>query len=798
MYPSLAVNLTWQLACLEAPYSKREMVEPEHFLAALTKLKQVSLAELAKNMPLQGTDPADLRSELSLVPDLLEAVHIDPDRFRRDLRNRQGLGTHEHQEGDSIHRSPRSRRLFDQTGAIAAEMGATEIHCGHLFLAILQEEDSPGCRLLVEEGADLRTLVRRTREYLENRRLQQRDHKAVAPDQAQAGSQTPFLDNLGIDLTAQARAGRLGPVIGRRREILQVLRTLARQSKNNPVLVGEAGVGKTAIVEALALRAVQGKNPEVLGGKRIIALNMSAVVAGAKYRGDFEQRLCGALDECRKHPDVLLFLDELHTVVGAGNAEGGLDAANILKPALARGDVRCIGATTTYEYRRYIETDSALERRFAKVLVTEPSREETLEILHGLRGRLQEHHGATFGDAALEAAVDLSMRFDCDHHLPDKAIDLLDAAGARMQIPTLSVRWDPDDSHCEPLLAEAGPPAGEVTVQSVMQVLAEKLGIPAEVLPGHVQGLSRSHFLEMAQFLKTRVIGQDSAIDRVCQRLLLAQTGFNERRGPLGVFLFLGPTGVGKTELARSLATFLFGSERDMIRLDMSEYMEEHSVARLIGSPPGYIGHEEEGQLTGRLRSRPYSVVLLDEVEKAHPRIMDVFLQVFDEGRLTDAKGRLADARHAIFIMTSNLPADRDFGFRHKDTAESKRLVFDEVERRFRKEFLNRIDEQIAFRPLDFRDVKTILERRLEEISQTSLNKHQKPVYFTGPVADVVAGQAYSEEYGARDVYRTVERLIESPLLTLMLSGTSAAWPAIEVTVQDGKLAFLCYRGGTL
>ena len=787
MSTSPVINVVWQLACVETVASRFEFIEAEHLLAALTKLRQFCTGAGAEALERQGADVGAHRLELELVAEVLDEAAIGADAFRHELRERLGQGTHDHAEGQTIHRSERSRKVFARAGKLAAGMKSTELKAGHLFLAILQERGTVGCRLLQEKGADLKSLAQKTRERLEKEpaRSPAGPAKADAPKAEKPG--TPLLDRLGRDLTQAARQQKLGPVIGRRHEILQVIQTLARRSKNNPVLVGEAGVGKTA--EAVALRAAAGKDPRVLSGKRIVELSMASLVGGTKYRGEFEERVARVIAECRAHPEVILFIDELHTVIGAGRGEGSMDAANILKPALARGEVRCIGATTIAEYRRYIESDPALERRFEKVLVPEPSRDETVEILRGLRPKWEEHHWVKITDRALEAAVDLSMRFDCDHQLPDKAIDLVDKAGARTQIPVLSMRpGAPGEAG-----GRDGTPAphgvlGEVTELTIAQVLSEKTGVPLEIIMGHIEGMSRSRLLEMEAALKKRVIGQDEAVQRVCQRLLVAHAGLQQRRGPLGVFLFLGPTGVGKTELARSLAAFLFGSGDDMIRLDMSEYMEEHSVAKLIGSPPGYIGHEEEGQLTGKLRTRPYAVVLLDEIEKAHPRVFDLFLQVFDEGRLTDAKGRTADARNAIFILTSNIPAGKHAGFRAQDSAESQSAVLGAVKGRFRAEFINRIDEQIVFRPLGKADVNAILCPMLEEIGQSLEAKYQKPLHVTDGAADLIASQGYSEDYGVRHLRRTVQTLVEGPLSRLILSGELKDWQEVEVAVSNGMI----------
>jgi ATP-dependent Clp protease ATP-binding subunit ClpC len=789
MQRSPVINLAWQLACVETAAAKAPFIEPEHFLAALTKLRQFCTGTGAEALARQGADLGAHRPEMELVAEMLGEVAIGADAFRHELRERLDQGTHDHAEGQTIHRSERSRKVFVRAGAIAEEMKSAELKAGHLFLAILEERDAVGCRLLQEKGADLKTLARKTRERLEKEPVRSLagPAKADAPKAEKPG--TPLLDRLGRDLTQAAREQKLGPIIGRRHEILQVIQTLARRSKNNPVLVGEAGVGKTAVAEAVALRAAAGKDPQVLNGKRIVELSMASLVGGTKYRGEFEERVARVIAECRAHPEVILFIDELHTVIGAGRGEGSMDAANILKPALARGEVRCIGATTIAEYRRYIESDPALERRFEKVLVPEPSRDEAVEILRGLRPKWEEHHRVKITERALEAAVDLSMRFDCDHQLPDKAIDLVDKAGARTQIPVLSMK--PGARGAAGGKDSAPAPHGvlcEVTELTIAQVLSEKMGVPLEIIMGHIEGMSRSRLLEMEAALKKRVIGQDEAVQRVCQRLLVAHAGLQQRRGPLGVFLFLGPTGVGKTELARSLAAFLFGSGDDMIRLDMSEYMEEHSVAKLIGSPPGYIGHEEEGQLTGKLRTRPYAVVLLDEIEKAHPRVFDLFLQVFDEGRLTDAKGRTADARNAIFILTSNIPAGKHAGFRAQDSAESQSAVLGAVKGRFRAEFINRIDEQIVFRPLGKADVNAILCPMLEEIGQSLEAKYQKPLHVTDGAADLIASQGYSEDYGVRHLRRTVQTLVEGPLSRLILSGELKDWQEVEVAVSNGMI----------
>jgi ATP-dependent Clp protease ATP-binding subunit ClpC len=508
-----------------------------------------------------------------------------------------------------------------------------------------------------------------------------------------------------------------------------------------------------------------------------VELSSATLVAGTKYRGEFEERLTRIIGEVKKHPEIIIFIDEIHTLIGAGSVGGSLDAANIMKPALANGDLRCIGATTVAEYRRYVESDPALERRFEKVIIAEPSRDEAIEILRGIRAKLEEHHSVKIADRALEAAVDLAIRFDTDHQLPDKAIDLIDKAAARTRVPFLSM--GPAGAKGGVVLSE------DVNEQAVAEVLSEKMDLPLEIVRGHQAGMSRSRLPEIEARLKEQVIGQDEAIERVCRRLMMAHAGLVPRRGPLAVFLFLGPTGVGKTELARTLAKSLFGKESDMIRLDMSEYMQEHSISRLIGAPPGYIGHDEEGQLTGKLRTKPYSVVLLDEIEKAHPRVCDLFLQVFDDGRLTDSKGRTSDARNALFIMTSNIATNKEeskhAGFQPQTTEKGKgdtprRDVpfLPELRGHFRPEFINRIDEQVVFRSLNQDNVGRILDLMLREVCDQLHQQHGVTLKVGAEARELMIRTGYSPAFGARELRRAVERLLQVPLSQLILSGELA------------------------
>lgn len=810
---SVAVSTAWQIGVWETDAGKHRFLEKEHLFIGVCSLEKM-VTDSEASADLSERELESLKSEFEIIEGVFNELRLDPADLRRRVRGGLEQGDFENTE-NVIHRSLLCKRVFERAAQLAD--ASSEISCLHLLAALMEEpgniippvlsDAGVGVEKFREEAmlaAKRNTNVAGAHPHpIEEDKPAQGKEKAPEGGRSKSKSKTPTLDRFGQDLTQEAREGRLGPIIGRRDEILQVIRTLARRSKNNPVLVGEAGVGKTAIVEALAIRIAQGKDAHVVGGKRIIELNMGALVGGSKYRGEFEERLAGILKETRANREVIVFIDELHTIMGAGRVEGGMDAANLLKPALAKGELRCIGATTIDEYRRYIESDPALERRFERVMVAEPSRDECLEMLKGLRAKWEDHHRVRITDQAMEAAVDLSIRFDQQHQLPDKAIDLVDKAGAMAQVPILSMRFDEqEDKEKSGVIVRSEDQLGEVTEITVGQVLAEKIRVPLEIITGHIEGMDQSRLLEMAVFLKKRLIGQDEAIERVCERLQLAHVGLKKRRGPLGVFLFLGPTGVGKTEFARLLADFLFGNPDEMIRLDMSEYMEQHSVARLVGSPPGYIGHEEEGQLTGQLRTKPYSVVLLDEIEKAHVRVFDLFLQVFDEGRLTDSKGRTADARNAIFIMTSNIPADRQMGFRHEDSAKAKSAVLEEIKKRFRPEFLNRIDEKIVFRPLDLDNAKHIMDKIVDEISQALERKHGLKLDISSDAKDVLASTGYSNEYGARELRRTIERMIELPLSRLIIEGKLrekfSEGGSIRVVCRDKGLSFETWDGETL
>lgn len=787
---TISSTFAWKIAANEAAAGKFQFIEKEHVFIGI-----LSLGKLLMLSPdisgLKSKDRQAVQIESDFIEDLLREFEIDSTQFRRQLREILGDSNYELTK-NIIHRSEACKEVFQNAEKLAAS--SKEISCIHLFAAIMESPQGMISQIVQATGIEPAALQERALAFMGGGQKSDR-----APVEVRAGSHkvtrtgSHYLERYGRDLTLAAREGKLGPFIGRRKELLNVIQTLARRSKNNPVLVGEAGVGKTAIVEALALRVIEGKDPQVLAGKRIIEINVSALVGGTKYRGEFEERLSHIIEEARAHPEVIIFIDELHNVIGAGRTDGSMDAANLMKPSLARGDLRCIGATTIGEYRRYIETDPALERRFEKVLVNEPSVDESLKMLEGIRPKWEKHHGVIITDKALQAAVDLSIRFDVDHQLPDKAIDLVDKAGARTRIPLLS-GWVEGDK-VNPLTDNNGvDDQKDVTEVTIAQVLSEKMGVPLEIITGHIDGTEQSRLIGLESFLKKRIIGQDEAINLVCQRLLMSHTGLAKRRGPLAVFLFLGPTGVGKTELARSLAEYLFGSDLQLIRFDMSEFIEQHSVAKLIGSPPGYVGHEEEGQLTGQLRTKPYSVVLFDEVEKAHQRVFDLFLQLFDEGRLTDAKGRTADARNAIFIMTSNIAVDKHsktIGFGDRDNEDLKSTVLQEVKKYFRTEFVNRINQIVIFGPLSEEHVQQILKPMVDEIRDNVQTKHNITLKIGEEVEQFVAQAGYSPEYGARELRRAVERLIQIPLSNIILSGELVKCTNWQIICGNGELSII-------
>lgn len=731
--------------------------------------------------------------------------------------------------------SDKLNTLLEQAEKEADRLRNEKIGTEHILLAILKSEDTLAIKLLNSMAVNLKKTFVDTLVALGMDMTQaKRELGALSNPKNKKKSSFPTLEQYSRDLTEAAREDRLDPVVGRNAEVERVMQILCRRMKNNPCLVGEPGVGKTAVVEGLAQMIASGTVPEILADKRILSLDLSGMVAGSKYRGEFEERIKRVIAEVRAAGNVILFVDELHTLIGAGGAEGAMDASNILKPALSRGEVQMIGATTRTEYRKYIEKDAALERRFQPVYVEEPTREETIAILQGLRSKYEEHHGVTISDDALEAATDYAIRYINDRFLPDKAIDLIDEAASRKKLGIFAgnktakkaeeTRHNLEEA-LEATLAEGDIEAAQalkkdldktdkkiektkhnmrekeqeqmlVTEEDVADVVSVWTKIPVS----KITQTESQRLLKLEEILHKRVVGQNEAVETVAKAIRRGRVGLKDPKRPIGSFLFLGPTGVGKTELSKALAEAMFGNENAIIRVDMSEYMEKHSVSKMIGSPPGYVGFEEGGQLSEQVRKNPYSVILFDEIEKAHPDVFNVLLQVLDDGRITDSQGRTVDFKNTIIIMTSNAGAQRivdpkKLGFSNVENAESehkdmKNNVMEEIKRMFKPEFLNRIDDIIVFRALSKEDVKGIAALMLKELKNRLAKQMDITLTYGDTVKNFIFEKGYDKKYGARPLKRAIQNNIEDSLAEEILSGKIQASDKVSMTVVDGKVVF--------
>lgn len=804
-------NKALNLAIESAEEVRHNYVGTEHILYGLVK-EGSGVAATALNEC--GVTEDALREKLESINGTMSLVELTPDDF-----------------------TPRTKRVLRAAVIISSKTGYTYVGTEHLLLAILSESDSYAVAFLEELGVSVERLAQAVSKGMQGGADDGFGgfENESAPNGSQKGGSA--LDKFGRDLTQAAKNGEIDPVIGREKEIQRVIQILSRRTKNNPVLIGEPGVGKTAVAEGLALEIAKGNVPEILKDKRVVSLDLTGMVAGAKYRGDFEERIKAAIDEVKKSKNTILFIDELHTIVGAGAAEGSADAANILKPSLARGDFQVIGATTLNEYRKYIEKDAALERRFQPVKVGEPTPEQAVQILKGLRDSYEAHHKVKITDEAINAAVTLSSRYIADRYLPDKAIDLIDEGASKVRLASLTspdnvkeledeiadyekekasaineqdferaARLRDEQKELQTKLDDAKKKwqeqqkgnSGEVTAEDIAKIVSEWTGIPVVQLTKE----ESERLLNMENVLHERVIGQSEAVTAIAKAIRRGRVGLKDPKRPVGSFIFLGPTGVGKTELCKALAEAMFGDENAMLRLDMSEYMEKHTVSKLIGSPPGYVGFEEGGQLTEKVRRKPYSVVLFDEIEKAHPDVFNMLLQILEDGRLTDSQGRTVDFKNTIIIMTSNVGArlitekqsSLGFNSENENVEESekkdiKELVTGELRKVFRPEFLNRVDDIIVFNKLNKDEIKQIAVKMLKTL-ENRLDKMNIKISFTDNAISEIADKGFDENYGARPLRRAIQNEIEDPLSEQMLEGKVKDGAVVTCDFADGQFTF--------